>query len=272
MIVGVDTPNVQLIEQTIAEIYLDKLEEENILTLAEGSTPEEQEELLAAFQEAEENPVFDIENESLHTTDEFIFDQSLHSIFGFTLFFVIYTIAYNVVPILMEKQGGIWDRMILSPLKKWEMYTANLLYSFFEGYLQICVIFLVFRYIVGYDFNGELPGIMLIMFAYTFTIVALAIFITAVVKNMQQFNAVLPIMSVSMAMIGGAFWPIEIVQSDILLSLSKLNPLTYGMEALNGLVIYNQPWEEVLMPISILVLMGVLFIGIGIHLMERRHI
>ena len=75
-----------------------------------------------------------------------------------------------------------------------------------------------------------------------------------------------------MAMIGGAFWPIEIVQSEFLLALSKINPLTYGMEALNGLIIYDYSLEQLLMPISILLLMGVIFMGVGIHLMERRHI
>ena len=65
--------------------------------------------------------------------------------FGFTLFFVIYTIAYNVLPILIEKNEGVWDRMILSPLRKWEMYAANFIYSFVTGYLQVLLIFLDFR-------------------------------------------------------------------------------------------------------------------------------
>src|SRR5699024_3792955 len=34
-----------------------------------------------------------------------------HPLFGFTLFFVIYTIAYNVFYILIERVDGIWDRM-----------------------------------------------------------------------------------------------------------------------------------------------------------------
>ncbi|MCM3739625.1 ABC transporter permease [Oceanobacillus luteolus] len=272
MIVGIDSSNVQMIEQTVADIYVNKIQEENISELLRTENEEEREELLMAYQEAKENPVFGITNRTFHSSDAFIFDRSLHSIFGFTLFFVIYTICYTVLPIFTQKGNGVWDRMILSPLKKSEMYIGNLIYSFFEGYLQILVIFFVFRYLVGFDFNGELPGILLIMAVYSFAIVSLAIFITSVVKNIQQFNAALPILSVSMAMIGGAFWPIEIVQSEFLLTLSKINPLTYGMEALNGLVLYNQPIQELLKPISILILMGVIFMGVGIHLMERRHI
>lgn len=105
-----------------------------------------------------------------------------------------------------------------------------------------------------------------------FAIVALSLLITAIVKNMQQFNAILPIISVSMAMIGGAYWPIEIVESKLLLTLAKADPLYYGMQALEGIVVYGYPLSEVLIPVSVLVLMGVGMMGIGIHLMERRHI
>ena len=37
-------------------------------------------------------------------------------------------------------------------------------------------------------------------------------------------------------------------------------------------LLYGYPLEELLFPISILILMGVVMTGIGIHLMERRHV
>ena len=107
---------------------------------------------------------------------------------------------------------------------------------------------------------------------YVFAIVALSILLTAIVKTVGQFNAILPIIAVSSAMIGGAYWPIEIVESKLLIALSKINPVTYGMEMLNGAVVYQYPLEELLYPISILFLMGVVFLGVGMHLMERRHV
>ena len=219
-----------------------------------------------------ESPLFSIEESNFRGSDTFIYDPTLQSLFGFTLFFVIYTIAYNVLPILSEKNEGVWDRMILSPLRKWEMYAANFIYSFVTGYLQVLLIFLAFRYGVGVNFNGNFVEACLLVIPYVFSIVALSTLITALVKNVQQFNAMLPIVSVSSAMIGGAYWPLEIVESKFLLTLSKINPLTYGMEVLNGVTVYGYSMEEVLFPISILILMGVVMTGVGIHLMEKRHV
>ena len=163
--------------------------------------------------------------------------------------------------------------MILSPLRKWEMYVANLIYSFVTGYLQVLIIFFIFRYVIGVDFNGRFMEACLLLIPYVFSIVALSILLTAIVKTYNNLTQLFRLFPVSLAMIGGAYWPLEIVESPVLIALSKLNPITYGMEILNGeSTVYGYPFEELLFPISILLLMGVVMTGVGIHLIERRHV
>jgi ABC-2 type transport system permease protein len=272
VIVGIDSINIAMIKQTIHEAYVEREQQERILEEANANSVSEKEKVSEELETAMESPIFSIQLNRFRGSDTFVYDSTFQFLFGFSLFFVIYTVAYNVLPILIEKKDGVWDRMILSPLRKWEMYVANFIYSFVAGYIQVFIIFLIFRYGVGVDFNGNFVEVCLLIIPYVFSIVALSILITALVKNVQQFNAVLPIISVSSAMIGGAYWPLEIVESKFLLALSKINPLTYGMEVLNGVAVYGYPLEELLFPISILILMGVVMTGIGIHLMERRHV
>ena len=272
ILVGVDSPNVNMLKQFIEDAYVSREENNRILQAAHAESNLEKEKVSAELEAAMDAPIFNIEKSNFKGTDTFIYDSTFQSLFGFTLFFVIYTIAYNVLPVLMEKREGIWDRMILSPLRKWEMYVANLIYSFVMGYLQVLIIFFIFRFLVGVDFKGKFIEACLLLIPYVFSIVALSILLTAIVKNVQQFNAAIPIVSVSFAMIGGAYWPLEIVESPFLIALSKINPITYGMEVLNGVVLYGYPVEELLFPISILILMGIVMMGIGIHLMEKRHI
>ena len=272
IIVGMDSPNVSMVEYALAGIYEKRMEREKLTLAIEDFPKEEQEKLSKEWDSLNDNPVFSVQSSTFRSDDAIVYDSNYHFLFGFTLFFVIYTIGYTVLPVLTEKQAGIWDRMILSPARKWEMYVANLANSFLQGYLQIIVIFLVFRYAFGLDFHGKMMETLLLILPYVFTVVALSMFLVSVVKTVQQFNGVLPIVSLSMAMIGGAYWPLEIVESEILLTLSKGNPLTYGMEIVNGVVMYGYPMEELLFPISILLCLGVVFMGMGIHLMERRHI
>lgn len=261
------TENFRLINQHLSTYYLQKLQDQAVSKWV-GENSEIREEL----EGAKKDPLINISVTSYTDDSEWVFDSNLQTLFGFALFFSIYTVAFSVVEILREKQSGIWDRYILSPTSKVEMYAGNLVFSFIVGYVQIALIFVVFKYGAGVDFYGSFGKTLILIIPYLFTIIALCIFIAGVVKTIAQFNALIPLISVSFAMLGGAYWPIEIVTSDFLLALSKLIPITYGMEILKGVTISGYSYREVLYPISILILMGVALMGIGIRLMERRHI
>lgn len=258
LVVGVESPHVTLLETKVQNAYVKREQWRNIKNIV--------------GKDLEERQVFQIKSASFTTDDEHIYDARLHSLFGMTLFFVIYTISSSVIQILTEKRNGVWDRMILSPVRKWEMYVGNFLYSFLIGYFQVAMVLFIFRSIINIDFNGKFAYTFILIIPYVITIVALSTFIVAIVKTTQQFNAMIPIVSVSMAMIGGAFWPIEIVESELMLMLSKVVPITYGMDMLQGVTLYGQSFGDVLYPVTILLLMSVILMGMGIHLMERRYI
>lgn len=270
IIEAIHSQNVYLIEQTIRSAYVKQMQYDKIEANVLSLFPEE--EIDQKLANITESSVFSIDKQPFKPSDGRKIDATYQPLFGFTLFFIIYTIAYNVLYILTEKQAGVWDRMILSPVRKWEMYVANFIYSFLTGYMQVALIFLVFRYIVGIDFHGNFLLTLLLVMPYVFAIVSMSILLTGLVKTVQQFNAVIPIVAVSMAMIGGAYWPLEVVESELILNLSKIVPITYGMELLNGVAVYGYPVSELLLPLSVLLLMGVVMTGIGIHLMERRHV
>src|SRR5699024_7243777 len=98
------------------------------------------------------------------------------------------------------------------------------------------------------------------------------VLIVGIVKTVQQFNVAIPIVTLSTAMLAGAFCPPEIVDSDFMLLLSNIIPITYRLDSLNGITSSGYTCEDMLEPTAILLLMSVVFTGIGIHLMEKRFI
>lgn len=261
------TENFRLIYQDLSTYYSKKLKEKAVIQLVGENSV-----IVEHLEDAEKTPFIGLTVSSYTDENQWVYDVNLQSLFGFALFFSIYTVAFSVVEILREKQSGIWDRYILSPTSKLEMYAGNLIYSFIIGYVQIALVFLVFKYGAGVDFYGSFGKTLILIIPYLFTIIALAIFIAGIVKTIAQFNALIPLISVSFAMLGGAYWPIEIVTSDFLLAISKVIPITYGMEILKGATISGLSYSDLLYPISILLLMGVVLMGIGIRLMESRHV
>ncbi|MBS4206547.1 ABC transporter permease [Bacillus sp. FJAT-50079] len=265
ILITTQSANIPLLDQYVKAVYSEKIQKAELIASFDKKKVDQIWETAAA------NPLFDIKIGNFQNNELKMIDASLQGIFGFSLFFVIYTIAYNVIHILDEKRERIWDRMIVTPTKKWEMYVGNLLYSFMMGYAQVVLVFVSFRYFAGVDFHGGFAKTLIILIPYVLTIVSLCMLVAALSKSTRHFNALIPLLSVSLAMLGGAYWPIEIVSSEIMLLLGKFSPLLYGMELLKGATIHGYGYIELLKPASILLLMSVVMMGVGINVMEKRN-
>ncbi|WP_066188645.1 ABC transporter permease [Gracilibacillus timonensis] len=197
-------------------------------------------------------------------------NNQLHVLFGMTLFFAIYTIVFSLGEVAEEKQRGSWDRLILSPVRKWQLYLGHLSFAFIIGYLQICSVFLMFEFVFDFTIGTSWPAVLLIAACYTLAIVSLGMLLIGLVQKSSQLGAVVPVVAVSMAMLGGAYWPLEVVNNHIVLVIAELIPVKHAMEALKGVAMYGEHLWDVTQPLAILLLMSALFMGVGINLMERR--
>lgn len=215
-------------------------------------------------------PALSIRSSAVEAADDFEYDPRVHTLLGFGLFFASFTIMFGVNNILEERRLGVWDRVIYSPATRLNMYAGHLSYSYLIGFAQIAVIFLVFRYAFGVPLGQNIGGALVVIAAYTFAIVALGLLLAGLVGNSQQMNVVVPIVCVSSAMIGGAYWPLEIVSSKALLAVSNFVPIRHAMDALKGIAYYSYGFSELLWPVAVLVLFGVVCMGVGLRLVERR--
>ncbi|WP_078596284.1 ABC transporter permease [Evansella clarkii] len=265
ILIAVQEPSSVSVENYVYQVFSEELRLQEVASQADG------EEFRSELERVMNEPAIQIVTESLSGEEStFIYDDQLHVLFGMTLFFSIYTIMFSLMNVAEEKRVGTWDRLIVSPLYKWQIYTGHLLYSFLIGYFQILVAFLFFQFLFGFDLGERYGMLLLVIACYTFAIVSLGMLVMGLVKRSQQMQAVVPILATAMAMLGGAYWPIEIVTNEILLALSKGMPIYYGLDALKGAAIYNFGLPELVQPISIMLLFGVVCMGIGINLMERR--
>ncbi|MDL4842994.1 ABC transporter permease [Aquibacillus rhizosphaerae] len=265
IVIAADNPDQLLLDQYVKQIYAHELRLQAVEASADSSNVRAEIE-----RNLDESPITltNITAEEANRTSGY--DQKNHYLFGMTLFFSIYTIIFSLGKVAEEKRTGTWNRVILSPVRKWQVYIGHLCYAFMIGFVQILAVFLCFKYVFDFYIGDDFGAIILTTACYTFAIVALGMLMLGLVKSMEQLNALVPIVSVSMAMIGGAYWPIEAVTNSVILAISKLLPITYAMDALKEVVMYNQGIVAIAESLSILLVIGVLCMGVGINLMERK--
>ncbi|HWL22921.1 MAG TPA: ABC transporter permease [Ureibacillus sp.] len=231
---------------------------------------ERQNEIENVLTNGEKSPSFTIQYSNFSNDADFIWDAKLHSLFGFTLYMVIYTVANGVYHIVLERRNNIWDRLITSSISKTQLYIGNLVYSFLLGYLQIALVLSIFNFAVGVNFYGGYLNTLIVIIPYLLCIVALSIFVASISNTPGKFNAYISVIAVPLAMIGGGFWPLEIVTSEVMQMISYLSPIRYGMDLLYGVTIFGESFGELIEPISVLLFIAVLLMGLGINFLEKK--
>src|SRR5690606_33966380 len=97
------------------------------------------------------------------------YNMGIQLLFAFTLFLVIFTIGYKINAMTIEKATGIWSRVVLSPMRKTEMYMGHLFYSSLIGFAQITVILLLFRYLFKFNLGDRFGMLLIVAAIYTLT-------------------------------------------------------------------------------------------------------
>ncbi|MBQ4898325.1 ABC transporter permease [Paenibacillus sp. Marseille-P2973] len=265
IIASIDNPNVQLVGQIVHSAFMEELQ----LRAAEQFSNDAK-----AFREGVEsfleNPPLAVGVQTPDGKDLIEYDMNLQLLFTFTLFLACFTIGYKINSITMEKVSGIWSRMILSPVRKSQMYMGHLMYSSLIGFAQIVTVFLLFRYIAGFDLGGRFGMLLIVAALYTLTIVAFSMLLTGILRTPEQFNMVFPSVIPIMPLISGAYMPPGTITNQFLLLVSEVLPLKHAVDAMVEISIYDAGWPDVFLPLAKLSMIGVICMGVGINLMERR--
>ncbi|MBD2869072.1 ABC transporter permease [Paenibacillus arenilitoris] len=197
------------------------------------------------------------------------YDMGLQLMFGFALFLAMFTIGSKINAVNAEKTSGIWNRMILSPVRKTQMYLGHLTYGFAAGFLQLAIVYLIFLYGFGFDLGGRFGMLLIVSALYTVAAVALAMLIAGMTKTPVQFNMVYPSVVPIFPLISGAYMPPGTITNDVLLVIGEFVPLTHAMDALLGIALYDAGWGDIFLPLAKLLLFAVICMGVGINLVER---
>ncbi|GAF64294.1 ABC transporter permease protein [Bacillus sp. TS-2] len=263
-IASYDIPTLPLIEQYVQKVFVEALQME---AAADTRGIDEVKMYVEGYLE---NPPLQIQTESLVGGEVSKHNMGIQLLFGFTLFVVMFTIGFKVSGVLSDKVSGVWDRMILSPVTKTGMYMGHLFYSLLIGFVQIAVVLVIFHYFMNYDLGDNFAMLLVIAAIYALSIVSMSMLITGFVKTPEQFymvySSVVPIIPI----ISGAYMSPGTMSDDILLFIADLFPLTHAMEAMMNVTLYQAGWNEIALSLVLMLLIGVICMGVGINLVERR--
>jgi ABC-2 type transport system permease protein len=151
---------------------------------------------------------------------------------------VLFSAIFYGIAIIWERDLGVVHKLLVSPARRISLVFGKAVAAGFRGLVQALVIYLV-AFAMGVPLNlnplaivAVLAGVMLGsgIFA-TFSLI-----IACIVKTRERFMGIGQLLTMPMFFASNAIYPLDIMPGWLRL-IAQVNPLTYLIDALRGLMI-----------------------------------
>lgn len=212
-----------------------------------------------------------ISSQVIDVTNEGSYDEIIHNLIGFTLFFSTFTIVFVGGDILQEKKQNTWQRKLISPVSKVSIMMSFIIATFIAGFAQTLIIVLIGNYMFGVDWGPDIMVVLILFAAFVFAVTCMGFTIAGIVKTHEQLSSIVPIILVSSAMLGGCMWPLEIITSKPLLFLANLTPHKWALQTIKRTAAFGLDVKQVLTATGVLIFMGIIYLLAGLKLAQRNN-
>lgn len=169
---------------------------------------------------------------------------------------IIFTSIFSGVEIIWDRQFGFLKETLVAPVPRINIMIGRTLGGATVATMQGCIVFIIAT-IAGFrPFSIFLiPPAVLVMLLIALLFTALGTAIASLLEDMQGFQLIMNFLVMPLFFLSGSLFPLQ-GTSKALVSIAKLDPLSYGADALRALLINSSNFG---LGLDILVLLIVTF-------------
>jgi ABC-2 type transport system permease protein len=184
------------------------------------------------------------------------------SVPGMASMYVMITIFPVIAAFIIERKQWTIQRLATMPISRAQILAGKMLARFAMGMISYSIIF-GFGLLVGARYGADPLAVILLMVTFTLAITGLALALTAFLKNETQAQGITLLLSLTLAPLGGAWWPLEIVPAWMR-TVAQISPVYWVMDGYRDLAFYGGSLATVLPSILVLLGMTVVFFAFGV--------
>jgi ABC-2 type transport system permease protein len=188
---------------------------------------------------------------------------------GALIMIILFTSIFTMMSVIEDRKEGFLLSVLVAPVPRSAVVLGKVLGGTTLSAIQ-GLIFLVFAPLVGVHLTLEsFLLVLLTVFLVSFALTALGFAIAWPMDSTQAFHAIINLFLIPLWLVSGALFPLS-GASGWLRILMQANPLTYGTEALRGLLYPGSQAFPVGSSMLILALFTVVMFGIAFVMANRR--
>ena len=175
---------------------------------------------------------------------------------------VLFSAIFYGIAAIWERDLGIVHKLLVSPASRGSLIVGKAISADFRGLVQTVVIYLIALALgVPIRFEPEaIAGVVLVVTLGSAIFSTFSLIIACVVKTRERFMGIGQVLTMPLFFASNAIYPLEMMPSWLRV-IANVNPLTYVVDALRGLMIqggesvYGTPWDCTVLALAFVVLL-----------------
>jgi len=187
---------------------------------------------------------------------------------GALIMIVLFTSIFTMMSVIEDRKEGVLLSVLVAPVSRSAIVLGKVLGGTTLATLQ-GLIFLVFAPLVGVHIGlASFVLVIVTVFLVSFALTALGFAIAWPMESTQAFHAIINLFLIPLWLLSGALFPLS-GASGWLRALMRVNPLTYGVDALRQLL-YPGTAGSLPGSMATLLLFSLFMFGLAFVMMNRR--
>jgi ABC-2 type transport system permease protein len=184
---------------------------------------------------------------------------------------ILFSSIFSSISIIWDKEFGLMKEILAAPVSRFSIVIGKALSGTLVSVIQAAIILMLFPFLGIKLGITAILSTLCIAVLLAFCISSLGIVIASFYESFESFSVIMNFIVMPMFFLSGAMYPVNRLP-DILKTVSRLNPLTYGIDALKHAVLGSGEIVDfsLVTDIGVLVIAAVVFIISAGLLFERK--
>lgn len=181
---------------------------------------------------------------------------------------VLFTSVFSAISIVWDREFGFLKEVLVAPVPRWSVAIGKALGGSTIAMLQAAILLLLAP-VIGIKLGPLMVlKLLAVLFLIAFSLTSLGITVASRMETMEGFQMVMNFLVLPLFFLSGAMFPMR-GMPPWLETLMRLDPLTYGVDALRNIMFATSPARELLVqfPLStdlaVVAAMSLVFITSG---------
>jgi ABC-2 type transport system permease protein len=182
--------------------------------------------------------------------------------------FLLFNATMGAKSIIQERNTETLARLMMSPTSNGSILIGKFMGTLLFAHIQLIIFYMATSLFYDVNWGGNILQVLAVGIAYSVAVSGLSMILAAIVSEEKTTDLISGVGVQIFAILGGSMLPIYIFP-DALQSFANITPNKWALTSFLS-VMSGTSWSQLFLPISVLILMGLLSLTIGTWRLKAR--